>query len=131
MTTYFKEYDLTAEQRSLLRDLIVYMMSQGDAKKDKYPCYSWRWHGREILSMLNEGKVVKGMDSIVFTMREAADFCKGVSDETRDKLISIFMKDTEDVGLLGVLSMHSNETIEGLKRVLMSDPVMSSTNNFW
>lgn len=131
MTTFSKRYELTAEQRLLLRDLIVYMMSQGDAKKDKYPCYSWRSPGREILSMLNEGKEVRGMDCIVFTMRDAAGFCKVVPDETRDELRRNYVRDKENAGLVGILSMHSNETIEGLKRVLMSDPVMSSTNNFW
>ena len=130
MTTFSKTYDLTAKQRLLLRDLIVYMMSQGDAKKDKYPCYSWRSHGRKILSMLNEGKVVEGMDSIVFAMRDAADFCKIVPDETRDELRRNYVRDKENAGLVGILSMHSNETIEGLRRELLDEPFMSSTNNF-
>ena len=131
MTTFSKTYDLTAEQRLLLRDLIVYMMSQGDAKRDKYPYYSWRSPGREILSMLNEGKEVSGMDCIIFTMRDAADFCKIVPDETRDELRRNYVRDKENAGLVGILSMHSNETIEGLRRELLADPFMSSTNNFW
>ena len=131
MTTFSKRYDLTAEQRSLLRDLIVYMMSQGDTRSKEYPCYSWRSPGREILSMLNEGKEVEGMDCIVFTMRDAADFCKVVPDETRDELRRNYERDKENVGLVGILSMHTNETIVGLKKVLLGDPVMSSTNNFW
>lgn len=130
MTTFSKTYDLTAEQRLLLRDLIVYMMSQGDAKKDKYPCYTWRSPGREILSMLNEGKEVEGMDCIVFTMREAADFCKVLPEERREELRRGWAGAKEHEGLDGILSMHSNETIEGLRRELLADPFMSSTNNF-
>ena len=129
MTTFYKVYELTADQRSLLRDLIVYMMSQGDAKKDKYPCYSWRTSGREILSMLNEGKVVEGMDCVISTMRDAAGFCKVLPEERREELRRGWARAKEHEGLDGVLSMHSNETIEGLRRVLRGEPVMSSTND--
>ena len=133
MATFFKRYDLTVEQRALLRDLIVYMMSQGDAyvaQGENCPYRRWQSYSREILSMLNEGKEVRGMDCIISTMRDAADFCKTVPDETRDELRRNYERDKVNAGLVGVLSMHSNETIEGLKRVLMSDPFMSSTNNF-
>lgn len=134
MTTFSKRYDLTAEQRSLLRDLIVYMISQGDARVmhgENYPYRGWQSNGRKILSMLNEGKEVRGMDCIISTMRDAADFCKIVPDETRDELRRNYEKDKENVGLVGILSMQTNETIVGLKKVLLGDPVMSSTNNFW
>ena len=134
MTTFSKRYDLTAEQRSLLRDLIVYMMSQGDAhmaQGENFPYRRWRSYGCEILSMLNDGKKVWGMDCIISTMRDAADFCKVVPDETRDELRRNYERDKENVGLVSILSMHTNETIVGLKKVLLGDPVMSSTNNFW
>lgn len=133
MTTYFKEYELTAEQRLLLRDLIVYMISHGDARVahgESFPYRTWRSSGREILSMLNDGKEVKGFDCIIFTMRDAAELCRVVPDGTRDELRRNYVTDKEDEGLNSILYMHSNETIEGLKRILMGDPVMSSTNNF-
>ena len=63
MTTFSKRYDLTAEQRSLLRDLIVYMMSQGDAhvaQGENFPYLRWQSYSREVLAMLNEGKEVRG-----------------------------------------------------------------------
>ena len=134
MTTYFKEYDLTVEQRLLLRDLIVYMISQGDARVahgESYPYRRWRSYGRDILSMLNEGKEVKGFDCIIFTMQEAAEMCRVVLDETRDELRRNYVTDKENEGLNSILSMHSNGTIMGLKKVLLGDPIMSSTNNFW
>ena len=134
MTTFSKMYTLTAEQRLLLRDLIVYMMSQGDAhvaQGENFPYLRWQSYSREVLSMLNEGKEVRGMDCIISTMRDAADFCKIVPDETRDELRRNYERDKENAGLVGILSMHSNETIEGLKSELLADPFMSSTNNFW
>lgn len=64
-------------------------------------------------------------------MQEAVEMCRVVLDEARDELRRNYVTDEENEGLNSILSMHSNETIEGLKRILMGDPVMSSTNNFW
>ena len=133
MTTFSKTYDLTAEQRLLLRDLIVYMIAECDkevAQGKTAPFIAKRSYKLDILSMLSEGKEVRGMDGIIFTLRDVAKLCNAVPENVRADYRRTTLWFEKDSGLTGILSMHSNETIEGLKRELQADPFMSSTNNF-
>ena len=134
MTTFFKEYNLTAEQRSLLRDLIVYMIAECDMEVIQgktAPFIAKRSTKLDILFMLNEGKVVKGMDSVIFVLRDVAELCNEVPEILREDYKRTTLWSEKNVGLVGILTMYSNETIAGLKTVLLGEPVMSSTNNFW
>ena len=134
MTTFFKEYNLTAEQRSLLRDLIVYMIAECDMEVIQgktAPFIAKRSTKLDILFMLNEGKVVKGMDSVIFVLRDVAELCNEVPESLREDYKRTTLWSEKNVGLVGILTMYSNETIAGLKTVLLGEPVMSSTNNFW
>jgi hypothetical protein len=134
MTTYFKEYYLTAEQRSLLRDLIVYMISQCDIEINSgktAPYIAKRSTKLEILYMLNEGQVVKGMDSVIFVLRDVAELCKEIPEELRSDYRRTTLRTEGNVGFTAILAMYPNDTIVGLKTVLLGDSIMSSTNNFW
>ena len=134
MTTFFKEYNLTAEQRSLLRDLIVYMIAECDMEVIQgktAPFIAKRSTKLDILFMLNEGEVVKGMDSVIFVLRDVAELCNEVPEILREDYKRTTLWSEKNVGLVGILTMYSNETIAGLKTVLLGEPVMSSTNNFW
>lgn len=134
MTTCSKTYDLTAEQRSLLRDLIVYMIAGCDkeiAQGKTAPFIAKRSYKLDILSMLSEGKEVRGMDGILFTLREVAKLCNEVPESLRENYMRTTLWSEKNVGLVGILTMYSNETIAGLKTVLLGEPVMSSTNDFW
>lgn len=134
MTTYFKEYYLTAEQRSLLRDLIVYMISQCDIEINSgktAPYIAKRSTKLEILYMLNEGQVVKGTDSVIFVLRDVAEFCKEIPEELRSDYRRTTLRTEGNVGFTAILAMYPNDTIVGLKMVLLGDSIMSSTNNFW
>ena len=134
MTTFFKEYNLTAEQRSLLRDLIVYMIAECDMEVIQgktAPFIAKRSTKLDILFMLNEGKVVKGMDSVIFVLRDVAELCNEVPESLREDYKRTTLWSEKNVGLVGILTMYSNETIAGLRTVLLGEPVMSSTNNFW
>ena len=134
MTTFFKEYNMTAEQRSLLRDLIVYMIAECDMEVIQgktAPFIAKRSTKLDILFMLNEGKVVKGMDSVIFVLRDVAELCNEVPESLREDYKRTTLWSEKNVGLVGILTMYSNETIAGLKTVLLGEPVMSSTNNFW
>ena len=134
MTTYFKEYYLTAEQRSLLRDLIVYMISQCDIEINSgktAPYIAKRSTKLEILYMLNEGQVVKGTDSVIFVLRDVAEFCKEIPEELRSDYRRTTLRTEGNVGFTAILTMYPNDTIVGLKTVLLGDSIMSSTNNFW
>ena len=134
MTTFFKEYNLTAEQRSLLRDLIVYMIAECDMEVIQgktAPFIAKRSTKLDILFMLNEGEVVKGMDSVIFVLRDVAELCNEVPESLREDYKRTTLWSEKNVGLVGILTMYSNETIAGLRTVLLGEPVMSSTNNFW
>ena len=71
------------------------------------------------------------MDGIIFTLQDVAKLCNAVPENVRADYRRTTLWFEKDSGLTGILVMHSNETIEGLKRELLADPVMSSTNNFW
>ena len=134
MTTYFKRYDLTAEQRLLLRDLIVYMIAECDkeiAQGKTAPFIARRSIGLDILSMLNKGEDVYGMDSVIFTLRDVAELCKEIPEELREDYKRTTLRSEGPVGFTAILAMYPNDTIVGLKRALLNDPIMSSTNNFW
>lgn len=51
----------------------MYMISHGDARVahgESYPYRRWRSYGRDIPSMLNEGKEVKGFDCIILQCKK-------------------------------------------------------------
>lgn len=111
----------------------MYMIAECDkevAQGETAPFIAKRSYKLDILSMLNEGKEVRGMDGIIFTLQDVAKLCNAVPENVRADYRRTTLWCEKDSGLTGILVMHSNETIEGLRRELLADPFMSSTNNF-
>lgn len=133
MTTFYKKYTFTSAEKDLLRNLLVYEISQYDSQialGNNAPFYARRSTALDFLFLLN-GEEIGGNDSVMVMMDDIIKLCKPISEETRSKLCRTTLNFNQDDGLIGILSMYDNETILGLKSALTSDDLLlSSTSSF-
>lgn len=133
MSTYYKKYTFTSAEKDLLRNLLVYVISQYDSQialGKKAPFYARRSTALNFLFLLNREEI-GGDDSVMVMMDDIIKLCKPISEETRSELSRTTLNFNQDDGLIGILSMYDNETILGLKSALtLDDLLLSSTSSF-
>ncbi|MBQ8784531.1 MAG: hypothetical protein IJZ59_00620 [Alphaproteobacteria bacterium] len=115
MTTYRKVYKgLTLEQKSLLRDLLVYQISKYDIQNN----ISKRSTAVHFLHDIYEDDLI-AFDSTMIMMDDIIKICRTVPENERANIQRQLLLNSDD-GLVGILSIYSNETINGLKEILSS-----------
>lgn len=133
MTTYYKQYNLSSEQKSLLKDLLIYLISQYDqqiANGGKSPYIARRSSAIDFLFRLDDNPL-GGNDSIMIMMDDIIELCRPISDDIRKDYQCTTLRFDSDNGLIGILCLYSNEIIEGLKKNLsLDDMFMTSTSSF-
>lgn len=135
MTSYRTEYLLTSEQKKLLRDLLIYVISECDSHTGK-KVYTQTFRRSPALELLNEltDEVIVGDDrTIMFMEEDIIKLCNPISDDIRQKYNYYMRLDEEKAGLNGILHLYSNEVIEGLKSSIITSNnkiYMASTSSF-
>jgi hypothetical protein len=128
MTTYCKHYKLTNEQKSLLKNLLIYQIGRYDTEKG----FNQKLAASiDFLYRIDSEKVI-GDISIMMTMEnDIIKLCNSISDDERKEIRRTAILGGKNKGLMNILSMHSNETIDGLRQSLSSkeDIFMSSTSS--
>ena len=122
MTTYRTEYLLTSEQKELLRDLLIYVISECDSHTGKkvYTQTFRRSKALELLNKLTDEVIIGREDTIMFMEEDIIKLCNPISDDIRQNYDYNMRLDEEKAGLNGILHLYSNEVIEGLKSTLVS-----------
>lgn len=122
MTQYVIRYNLTDDQRSLLRDLLVYLICQYD-KEISYgktaPYIARRSIALDFLYAIKNEPLI-GDDSVMgLMMDDVAILCNPIDSEIRKmlKTSSLFIE-----GIVGILSLYSNDTIIGLRKEIVKEP---------
>ncbi len=131
MTSYRKTYSFTDEQKKLLRDLLIYLISHYDykieAEKDT-PRFGYRsaiW----ILHELSNDEFRVADDTEMWEIDKVINLCNPVSDEVRSNIKHGIVNPQS--GLEGILSLYSNDVITGLKGAIQSGEMyMASTSSF-
>lgn len=135
MTSYRTEYLLTSEQKKLLRDLLIYVISKYDSHTGK-KVHTQTFRRSPALELLNEltDEVIVGDDrTIMFMEEDIIKLCNPISDDIRQNYNYYMRSDEEKAGLDGILHLYSNEVIEGLKssiRTSNNKMYMASTSSF-
>lgn len=115
MTTYIKVYKgLTLEQKSLLRDLLIYQISKYDIRNN----ISKRSTAVHFLHDIYKDELI-AFDHTMIMMEDIIEICRTVTENKRADIQSQLLLNSDD-GLVGILSIYSNETINGLKEILSS-----------
>jgi len=125
MTTFCKVYKgFTSEQKSLLRDLLVYQISRYDAQNN----ITRRSSALDFLHNIYKDEL-RGFDSTMIMMGDIIEICRTVPEDKREDIKRCTL--LVDDGLMGILSGYSNETINGLKEILSSNDniTMASTSS--
>lgn len=128
MTTYCKHYKLTNEQKALLKNLLIYQIGRYDTEKK-----GWNQKLAASIDFLYriDSEKVMGDISTMITMEDIIKLCNSISDDERKEIKRTAILGGKNKGLMNILSMHSNETIDGLRQSLSSkdDIFMSSTSS--
>ncbi len=125
MTTFCKVYKgFTSEQKSLLRDLLVYQISRYDAQNN----IARRSSALDFLHNIYKDEL-RRFDSTMIMMGDIIEICRTVPEDKREDIKRCTL--LVDDGLMGILSGYSNETINGLKEILSSNDniTMASTSS--
>lgn len=128
MTTYSMHYKLTNEQKSLLKNLLIYQIGRYDTEKkglnQKLAA------SLDFLYMIDSENVI-GDISIMIMMDDIIKLCNSISEDERKEIKRTAILGGKNKGLMNILSMHSNETIDGLRQSLSSKDniFMSSTSS--
>lgn len=137
MTSFRIEYSPTSEQKELLRDLLIYIISKYDSQigRKKYMgrCHSYREMAFEILNQLSNENIIGDDSTIMFVEREIIKLCNPIPDDIRQNYNHHMRTDEEKAGLKGILHLYSNDIIEGLKSSLetnIDNMYMASTSSF-
>lgn len=120
MTSYSYKYVLSEEKARLLRDLVVYQISIYDseiAAGGTAPFIARRAEALRFLRKINPLYVI-GTDSTAVMMWDIIKLCNPVPDEIREKFKRTTLQFGAEDGLIGILSMYSNELITELKSVI-------------
>ena len=120
MTSYSYKYVLSEEKARLLRDLVVYQISIYDseiAAGGTAPFIARRAEALRFLRRINPLYVI-GTDSTAVMMWDIIKLCNPVPDEIREKFKRTTLQFGAEDGLIGILSMYSNELITELKSVI-------------
>ena len=120
MTSYSYKYKLSEEKARLLRDLMVYQISIYDseiAAGGTAPFIARRAEALRFLRKINPLYVI-GTDSTAIMMWDIIKLCNPVPDEIREKFKRTTLQFGAEDGLIGILSMYSNELITELKSVI-------------
>ena len=120
MTSYSYKYVLSEEKARLLRDLVVYQISIYDseiAAGGTAPFIARRAEALRFLRKINPLYVI-GTDSTAIMMWDIIKLCNPVPDEIREKFKRTTLQFGAEDGLIGILSMYSNELITELKSVI-------------
>ena len=120
MTSYSYKYKLSEEKARLLRDLMVYQISIYDseiAAGGTAPFIARRAEALRFLRKINPLYVI-GTDSTAVMMWDIIKLCNPVPDEIREKFKRTTLQFGAEDGLIGILSMYSNELITELKSVI-------------
>lgn len=129
MTTYRKEYSFTDEQKRLLRDLLIYLISNLDLKKELGRIAPHCELAVGMLHELSNDKFRVCMDNEMIVMDEVEKLCKPVSDEIRHYYEH--HRRIPEKGLTGILALYHNDVIEGLKKAIYSSEMyMGSYSSF-
>ena len=120
MTSYSYKYKLSEEKARLLKDLVVYQISIYDseiAAGGTAPFIARRAEALRFLRKINPLYVI-GTDSTAVMMWDIIKLCNPVPDEIREKFKRTTLQFGAEDGLIGILSMYSNELITELKSVI-------------
>ena len=120
MTSYSYKYVLSEEKARLLRYLVVYQISIYDseiAAGGTAPFIARRAEALRFLRKINPLYVI-GTDSTAVMMWDIIKLCNPVPDEIREKFKRTTLQFGAEDGLIGILSMYSNELITELKSVI-------------
>ena len=120
MTSYSYKYVLSEEKARLLRDLMVYQISIYDseiAAGGTAPFIARRAEALRFLRKINPLYVI-GTDSTAVMMWDIIKLCNPVPDEIREKFKRTTLQFGAEDGLIGILSMYSNELIIELKSAI-------------
>ena len=120
MTSYSYKYVLSEEKARLLRDLVVYQISIYDseiAAGGTAPFIARRAEALRFLRKINPLYVI-GTDSTAVMMWDIMKLCNPIPDEIREKFKRTTLQFGAEDGLIGILSMYSNELITELKSVI-------------
>lgn len=120
MTSYSYKYVLSEEKARLLRDLVVYQISIYDseiAAGGTAPFIARRAEALRFMRKINPLYVI-GTDSTAVMMWDIIKLCNPVPDEIREKFKRTTLQFGTEDGLIGILSMYSNELITELKSVI-------------
>lgn len=133
MTTYYREYKFTKQQKNLLRDLIVYLISEYDSKIKAgatSPYIARRATAVDFLYEIDKN-ILGGDDSVMIMMDDVKKLCTPVSGGIRKDYERCSLMLTS--GLAGILHLYTNEVIQGLKSELTnsnSNITMASSSSF-
>ena len=122
MTTYYKIYELTPQQRALLKDLLIYKVSQYDQKitcGGGCPYIANRSEAMVILNEIYNNKLEIRYPS--GALNDVAELCKTISNKTQKDLKSCNVIAGELGGLISILSAYSSQTVNSLRKKLSSD----------
>lgn len=103
-----------------MRDLVVYQISIYDseiAAGGTAPFIARRAEALRFLRKINPLYVI-GTDSTAVMMWDIIKLCNPVPDEIREKFKRTTLQFGAEDGLIGILSMYSNELITELKSVI-------------
>ena len=103
-----------------MRDLVVYQISIYDseiAAGGTAPFIARRAEALRFLRKINPLYVI-GTDSTAVMMWDIIKLCNTVPDEIREKFKRTTLQFGAEDGLIGILSMYSNELITELKSVI-------------
>lgn len=120
MTSYSYRYVLSEDMARLLRDLVIYQISLYDseiAAGGTSPFIARRAEALRFLPRINPIQVI-GTDSTAVMMWDVIKLCEPVSEEIREKFKRTTLQFGAEGGLIGILSMYSNELITELKATI-------------
>ena len=120
MTSYSYKYKLSEEKARLLRDLVVYQISNYDseiAAGGTAPFIARRAEALRFLRKINPQYVI-GTDSTAVMMWDIIKLCNPVPDEIREKFKRTTLQFGAEDGLIGILCMYSNDLITELKSTI-------------
>ena len=130
MTTYYREYNFTKQQKALLRDLIVYLISEYDSKikaGGTSPYIALRVTAVDFLHEIDK-TTLGGNDSVMIMMDDVMRLCSTVSDDIRKDYERCSL--TLPSGLVGILHLYPNEIIQGLKsKLIISNAKITMTSS--
>lgn len=134
MTTYCKQYILTDQHRALLRDVLIYTIAEYDSLIKSGHCAPYLARRSSALTLLHDlcKDPLYGDDSIMIMLEDVIKLCNPVSTSERADFKRTFLRLDGNDGLIGILCLYSNETINELKTILSSyeDVLMTSTSSF-